>query len=191
MKTFGITFICINLLCASLNGQNSSETDGNKYNIKKINRFGLGGIYSGMIIENFGNETIPGFVAYNNYLIQSNHKLNYGLGVGFELYEKQLFIPSYINLLSFLNQNLFLDIQAGYSLGWKRKSDYYEDYVFHGGLFGGIGTGYKLSFNNEVNSFIEISYNYQNAKLESGTLSDNTVNIHSLLLTFGLLLEIK
>jgi hypothetical protein len=191
MNTIQLCVICVNLLSFPLYGQNISRIDENKYDIKKINRFGFGGVYSNMLIEKNKNQTIPGFLIYNSYLIQSNHNLNYGLGLGFELYEKQLLLPASIDLMPFLNKNLFLDLQAGYSFGWKRKSNYYENYVFHGGFFSSIGTGYKFLIYNEVNPFIEISYNYQKAMLKSGSLPNNAVHIHSFLLTFGLLLELK
>lgn len=164
---------------------NNTET---KFNFNKINRANIGALYS-VVNSDSGTESIPGLVISNSYLIKPGKSWAYGFGSGFELYKKQLFIPLYADILVNLHENIILDFQSGYSFGWKRKSEYYENYVFKGGIISNIGLLYKVKLHQYLNSFIEVSYNFQKANLNSSNLPTGTLEFNSVMFTFGVILE--
>ena len=95
---------------------------------------------------NDDNKIIPGAVFQYCYGIKSDKKLGVGIGGGFEYFEKELFFPIFIDAVYFFNQKKntsFINLKAGYSLGW---SNSYSDLInsnFKGGPDIGICFGKK------------------------------------------------
>ncbi len=178
------------LVHASISGfAQSNESDGG-FTFKKYAKVQLGGIYSKVSYNNT-QESIKGIFLSHNYLIKP--KVNYCIGIGSKIlvYKKQIFVPIYLDFVTCTKSNLYFDFQPGYSLGWERKAEHYENYDLKGGLYGKFGVGYKVRINDEFSSCIQISYSYQDAHLESSTLSPELMSFHSIMISLGLLLDRK
>jgi hypothetical protein len=180
-----ITSLLVFQFAYNQDNNNSAEPE---FNFNKMNRAQAGVLYSVVNSDN-GTESIPGLVVSNSYLIKPGSYWAYGVGSGFELYKEQLFIPVYANILVNLHKNIALDFQSGYSLGWKRKSEYYENHVFKGGIIFNIGLQYNVKLHSNFESFIEASYNFQKANLTSSTLPASTLRFNSVMLTLGIIIE--
>jgi hypothetical protein len=175
---------CFILISTTLNA-----ADDNKFAIEKCSRFNAGIIYSSYHFN--GTNYSPGFFLQHNYCLKPSKYFGYGLGAGIMNYKKQRFLPVYFDFLACRESNFYGNIQMGYSFAWKSGEKYYPSYSFKGGIYSQAGVGYKFKLLNEYSSSLYLGYNLQFAQLHSSTLADKVLHFHSIVFTFGIMLETK
>lgn len=156
--------------------------------IEKCTRFQVGYLgtnyrYNGKLVYN------SGFQVQHTYCLKLNKNTGLGIGAGFFKYEQQTMLPVYIDFMRCIRNSLIFEIQTGYSIGWKRNSEYFEGYSLNGGLYGGTGIGYRFRLNEIFSSYILCSYKYQGVNLKSETNSAKKLNFNSFAISIGIMLE--
>lgn len=115
-------------------------------------------------------------VQYTAYRVFSS-RVMYGLGVGFEQFDQERFIPifaSFQGLLKKKDNSPFLTAQLGYAIGINRNYPQYEGYHFRGGILFSPGIGYKFSIGDRFAALAGIHYKHQFAKQAYETAGSHT-----------------
>ncbi len=120
---------------------------------------------------------------------QVSTRVFYGVGVGFDKYDNERFIPlfaSFKGLLSKKDNTPFLTAQLGYALGSNKNLYSYEGYSYKGGIVFSPGWGYKFSVKDKYAFLFSINYKHQFARIKYKTLDAHTYedNINFNLLSF-------
>lgn len=190
MKSLLKILISFSLVFNSFNGFAQQVETDQEFAFIKFARVQIGAAFSD-VSYNSTQERVKGFILDHSYLIKPKDYYAIGLGSAVQLYEKQIFFPVYFNLIACTKNNFYMDFQPGFSVGWERKSEYYENFDLKGGLYSKFGLGYKIRINDEFSSCIQFSYSFQNARLESDHFPTELLNLHSFMVSFGLLLDRK
>jgi hypothetical protein len=115
------------------------------------------------------NKIIPGVAFQYCYGIKSSKKLGFGVGGGFQYFEKESFVPFFIDVIYFINQNKyasFINLKAGYAMGWSGNYSDYFNSSFKGGPNIGISYGKKIIRFNQLSIYICAKYNHQFASIQ-------------------------
>ncbi|MBN1118780.1 MAG: hypothetical protein JXA77_16330 [Bacteroidales bacterium] len=192
MKGLFFQFLLIFLLIGTnLFGQEFIATsESGKFEIEKCSRILGGPVYSSYVFleKQF---SMYGLAFQHNYCIKPWDKAGIGIGYGITAYKKQTQVPFTIEFLKSYDKNWYFTLQSGYTLVWKRDPEYFESYTLRGGTNATAGIGYKIKLKSEIQTIIELSYNYQHGTLSHTAFVDEFLNIHSIVLSLGFLLEKK
>ncbi len=115
-------------------------------------------------------------VQYTAYRAFSSRVL-YGLGIGFEQFDNERFIPlfaSFQGLLKKKDHTPFLTAQLGYAVGINRGYPTYEGYQFNGGILFSPGIGYRFSMGDRMAALMGIHYKHQFARSSYETAGGHT-----------------
>jgi hypothetical protein len=133
--------------------------------------FSIGGQLSN---DNFVYETVK-LVQYTAY-VQASTRVYYGIGMGYEKFDKETFIPlfaSFKGLLKKKDSTPYLTAQLGYAFGSNSNLYNYEGYSYRGGILFSPGFGYKLSVKDKYSILFSVNYKHQFAKLRYKTLDNH------------------
>ncbi len=125
---------------------------------------------AGLIIGESGTDmmlqTVNG-IAYKNYFS--------GIGFGIDYYHFNSYPLFFDQRISFgKNKRAFVYGDLGYNFNTKNKPGkdiyYYTRYHFSGGVFTGLGIGYKIKFAKANSFLLNIGYSYKELNLKIGTI---------------------
>lgn len=145
--------------------------------------------------------TIGGQISNDNFIykaglsgqytadFQVSTRVFYGVGIGYEKYDSETFIPifaSFKGLLKKKDNTPFLTAQLGYALGSNRNLYSYEGYSYKGGILFSPGWGYKFSVKDKFSLLFSINYKHQFARIKYKSIGEHTYedNINFNLLSF-------
>jgi hypothetical protein len=141
----------------------------------------------------YANEVyfIPAYTIQHGYNLAISEKTWIGAGIGLTAYEKQSFAPAYLLCQYFISSHTYSMIQGGYAVAWQHNHHNFPDYTLNGGFYAGTGIGYNFKLNDFFRLFVQVSYQYQLAKLSSKYLEHKNVNFNSFALTLGIMIQKK
>jgi hypothetical protein len=182
------------IFCLTFDNSSFSQ-DETSYQLHKCARL-EGGIGMHFLSANYNNNIVPGADFHYCYGIKSGKKLGLGVGGGFIYFENETFVPFFLNALYFLSQSKyasFINVEAGYAMGWSKKYIEYHNANFSGGEYLGIGFGKKIFTNKQMPVYIGIKYNHQFAEAQYETdlhkQQNKSLHYNMVFINIGLMLE--
>ena len=155
-----------------------------------------GGFIIGSRFEKPDYTIKPGVSLQYSYGLKSGQYLGFGFGAGVHFFKNEGFIPFYIDMISLFMRNPnspFINLQAGYSLGWNNAYNDFHNPEFKGGLLMGIGAGKKIRLNERFASYLSVSYKHQLASItyegEAQHKQSERLHYHLFIVSIGLMLE--
>lgn len=153
----------------------------------------------------FGNQIFssdplssPGGLASYTYGFKTSKRIGLGIGCALNLFEKETFIPIYIDMITFLKEKkntTFFDFKAGYALCWSNNFQNYEVHSYKGGMNLGLGVGRRFKLNERFCFTLTAYYNHQFASVSYSTDTAENIteqlNYDLLTLCVGFMLEQK
>lgn len=119
----------------------------------------------------------PGYALSFTHSYKLNKYVNCGLGSGYMQLDDEHFVPFYANLLAIKSKGdveNYIRCNVGYAMAYSKAITRMEDYDLRGGVFFKFGLGHTFPVNEKVALATELSYVYQNARLDYETYNSTT-----------------
>lgn len=160
-----LILILISLLCTAQSQANDQE--------KPLFRSTLSGSYAlGAQVYNSNFLFRPGYAIDYTHSYKLSKYVNAGLGASYMQLDDEHFFPIYANILALRSKNdvdKFVHCNVGYALAHSKAINAMDDYDLRGGVFFRFGLGRTFPINPKVALSTELSYVYQNARLDYQT----------------------
>lgn len=185
--------IVISLLILVLHSEMYAQSSQD-YNFEKCARLQFSYLYSTSDYQGTFSAKSGGAVQYSSCL-KIKERMGIGLGAGFQFFKNEAFIPFFIDILLFPDSRYqgFLNIQAGYAIGWSYYYSDFHDERFSGGLHLCAGLGHRFKVNDRFSIYLSGSYKNQMANLEYiddfGEKNKDRLFYNMLMLSAGFMLE--
>lgn len=154
--------------------------------INKISTLQAGYIQTGYSYNDKYNIT-SGFSIQHTYCLVPRDRFGFGAGIGYISYPEHRLLPMFLKVSTSTKKSLFMDFQAGYSLGWKRTEASYNQQTFGGGLNAAVGLGVKFNTSENYKLYLKSSYRFQVAEIRKEDVIMRNVYYNSFELSFGVL----
>jgi hypothetical protein len=165
------------------------------YHIQKCARLESGFATHFLSAED-NNKIIPGLALQYCYGIKTATKLGLGLGAGFQFFEKETFVPFFMDAVYFLSKGQyasFINVEGGYALGWSKNFSDYNNSLFKGGPHVGFCYGKKIVKFNQMVLYLSAKYVHQFAsvKYEMDQHQEQKKSLHynMFILSLGFMLD--
>lgn len=184
MRNSGPAYLIVAMLF--LSGIEGRAQETHALDLQKCARFELGGILG----NTFFSDSAPGdpgiHISYN-YGIRFGQHFIAGIGSAVRIFPHETFVPAYLNLVVTAgpaHNNPYLDLKAGYALGWSTRYQSFEESRYRGGPCISAALGYRYRLNQRFCLGIQCTYNLQNTHLEYqdafSVMKQQSYNYHQL-----------
>lgn len=142
--------------------------------------YGVGGLINS---ENFVFKNGLGAHAIADF--EFHERVFAGLGVGYEQFDNDQWVPIFFDLKAFIKKNkrsAYFTGQLGYTLMWNDDYARYNSYTYTGGIMFSPGIGYKLPLEKAGTLLFNVSYRQQYASVEYEAAGENYTDRLSIVL---------
>ncbi len=119
----------------------------------------------------------PGYAINYTHNYKLNKHINAGMGVSYMRLDDENFTPIYVNFLALRTKKdseKYIRTQIGYALAHSKAINRLEDYNLKGGVYFKCGVGRTFPINDKIGLSTELSYKYQNARLDYQSYNSTT-----------------
>lgn len=194
MKNYIVKLAILSVL-AILFASGTAGQDGTSKAPEKYLRIEGSYILGGQVI----NDNLiynPGGSINASICLRSGNKTGFGIGGGYTLLNDDSFVPLYFEFTGYMNKKkncMFMVFQAGYAFGMSNRYKNYTEYSFNGGICFGIGTGYRFRINENLDTYLSITYKHHFASVNYRSVSDleykQNLNYELLAISFGFMID--